>query len=177
MSDETKQGEAQTPSTTEQAELKQETVSSEQSDYESKLKEAEARIAKLTEERDNYRTGNNKWRKIAKEREDSTYVGEDSEALDEDKVKAIVQETLMSSQIAQAIAEKETLIKQMAKELSEAKIALKNKPSNLNTASGSNQEKSEVKIEFFTKEQLEDLKTKGIDPNKVIENLRRIQGK
>ena len=175
--EESKKDEVQTSLKTEQTELKPESVSSEQTDYDSKLKESEARIAKLTEERDNYRTGNNKWRKIAKEREDQSYVGENPETLDEDKVKAIVQETLMSSQIAQAVAEKENLIRQMSKELSEAKIALKNKPSDLNTASGSNQEKPEVKTEFFTKEQLEDLKAKGIDPNKVIENLRKVQGK
>ena len=177
--EQSKQGEATTPSTNEQPELKPEIASSEQSEYETLLKEAEAKIVKLTSERDNYRTGNNKWRKIAKENQG--YVDETSDSLNEDKIGELVdikvKEALMSSQIAQAVAEKDNLIGKMTRELSEAKIALKNRPPASNTGSGANQDKPEVKTDFFTKDQLEELKNKGIDPNKVIENLRKVQGK
>lgn len=62
----------------------------------------------------------------------------------------------------------------MAKENSELKIALKNQPGSP-TGSGTNQDKLEVKTEFFTKEQLEELKVRGVDPQKVIENYRKIK--
>jgi hypothetical protein len=170
--EEIKQDEAQT-SKNEQEELKA-PVSSEQENYESVLQEKDSKISKLQSDLENYRKGMLKYKGMVREQEEPTSNFETfSQDEIDNRIEEKVKEVLLSSQIAQAVEEKNELIKKMARELSETKIALKNKPTSTSTASGTNQDKPEVRVDYFTPEQLAELKKKGVDPNKVLENMRK----
>ena len=149
-------------------------VASEQSDYEKILAEKDAKIAKLSSDNENYKKGIKKWQRLAKEEdsyvEQSPLENEELQSLIDQKVK----EAISASQLAEAVKERDEFISKMAKENSELKVALKNRPGSP-TGSGTNTEKPEVKTEFFTKEQLDELKARGVDPQKVIENYRKIK--
>lgn len=161
---------------TPQEELKKESEGSEQTDYEKLIAEQNAKILKLEEVNSNLTKGINKWKKVSK--------GEtldEPEPLDNEKLESLIDQKvaqkLAESQLSEAIANRDNLISKMTRELQEAKIALKNRPTDSPTGTGTNTEKPEVKIDFFTKEQLEELKQRGVDPQKVIENYRKIQDK
>lgn len=143
-------------------------------DYQKQIEDKNALIAKLTEERDSYKQGTQKWQNIARQR------GINPEDFPEDEkisilVEQKVQEQLKSSQITQQIAERDALITKLNTELSEAKIALKNRPPEP-TATGTNDDKPEVKEVVWTEEQLAYFKKRSLDPKKVSENLRTLQG-
>jgi hypothetical protein len=153
------------------AELKP--VGSEQTDYEKIVAEQNAKIEKLTQERDNYRQGVKKWQKKAQETttfEPNLPENEELDALIDQKVS----EKFATSQLSQAVKERDETLAKMARENAELKIALKNRP-NSPTSSGTNNDKPEVNTSFFTKEQLEELKARGLDPKKVEENYRKIK--
>ena len=159
---------------TPQEELKKTSEGSEQTDYEKLIAEQNAKIAKLEENNSNLTRGINKWKKAAKG--DESYEPEplDNEKL-EDLIDQKVAQKLAESQLSQAVAERDSLITKMARDLQEAKIALKNRPTDSPTAGGTNEDKPEVQTNFFTKEQLAELKARGVDPQKVIENYRKIK--
>lgn len=143
-------------------------------DYQKQIEEKNALIAKITEDRDSYKQGVKKWQDIARGR------GINPEDFPEEEKIAVmveqkVQEHLKSSQITDLIKERDALIAKQALELSEARLALKNRPPQP-TADANQDKGTEVKTDFFTKEQLDDLKKRGVDPQKVIENMRRQQG-
>ena len=131
------------------------------------LATANAKIARLTQERDNYRQMGIKYKRAQKD-------GEQPD--DEERIRQIAREEFMNTQIAQADAEKDAIIVRMAKENSELKIAIKNR-SQILTAGGSSQgAPEEEKKTPWTKEQLDDLKKMElelgvkIDPAKAYEN-------
>ena len=136
-------------------------------DYEAELQKKDAEIAKVREEKENYRKGMLKAKGKLPE-EDNL-----EEDLD-DKVSRIVAEKLLNTKEAQAQAEKDVLVRAQAKKLTELTLALKNRAQITDTSSqGSNQDKPEVKVDsFFSKEQLADFKSKGWSDAK-IESLKQ----
>lgn len=146
---------------------------SEQTDYEKLIADQNAKIAKLEENNSNLTKGISKWKKAAKSDDDYA-----PEPLEDDRLEELidkkVNQKLAESQLAQAVSERDNMLSNMARELREAKLALKNHP-NSPTGSGISDNKPEVKTGFFTKEQLDELKAKGLDPAKVEENYRKIR--
>lgn len=131
--------------------------------------EKDAVIAKLTQERDNYRT-------VALARKgklpaDSELLGEDFEEL----VKAKVQETLANTEISRIETEKKAETAKILKENAELRLALKNRPmSGIGSDAGTS---SEVKDNVFSPAQIEVLKQRALrikaDPDKFIENAKK----
>lgn len=138
------------------------------------IAERDAEIAKLTEERDNYR--NVALKRLGKLPDDSAFLGEDGKEINlliEEKVKA----ALLDKEIASVQAEKEAKIKQLARENAELKLALKNRPSQgIGSGDGGNSA-VEVKDNIFTPEQIEVLKQKAerlkVDPERFIQNAKK----
>ena len=149
----------------------------EEVDYSKMLVEKDEKISKLTKERDDFHKGMTLWQNRAR---DNQGISTADTETDDEKIARIAEqkakEILLASELAKANAEKDDLIKRMATENSELKLALKNKPTTV-TSQGSNQDKPEVNKEFFSKEQLEELKRRfpNADPNRVIENMRKLE--
>lgn len=135
-------------------------------DYLADLKAKDERIAKLQQERDNYKSGMLKYKKQSDKPEEPT---------DEDRFRQIAREEMLNSQLGQAYAEKDALAQKMAKELSEAKVALANKSQISNIPGGSSQPNDVINVEKLTAEQKADLeksaKKIGADPKKYIERF------
>ena len=167
MVDETKKEDTQTSLKTE--------ASEEPIDYKKLLDEKDQEIAKISSDKENYRKGLLSIKRKLKNQEVQPEDDGEGETpiSNEESIRTIIREELLSSQIDKAKAEKDALISKMAKELSEAKLALKNRPTSSTTAAGSNQDKLEVEQKFFSEEQLAELKAKGLDPAKVIENMKK----
>ncbi len=135
-------------------------------DYLADLKAKDEKIAKLQQERDNYKNGMLKYKKQTDKEEELT---------DEDRFRQIAREELLNSDLARANADKEDLVKKMAKELSEAKIALANKSQISNIPGGGSQPQDIVSVDKLTPEQKADLEEQarliGADPKKFIDNF------
>ncbi len=113
-------------------------------------------IAKLKEERDNYKEVALK--RLGKLPADSKFLGEEGkeiESIIEEKVKA----SLLDKEIARKEQEKQSEITRLAKENSELRLALKNRPSA--GIGGGGGENLEVKDNVFSEQQLSDLKKRA----------------
>ena len=131
-----------------------------------RIKELEVENAKAIEEKENYRKGMLSAKGKLKELKDQGYdVGDEKPELNEDSIVAKVVE-----QLKPLVAPKQDDLKTKVSELA---TALRNRSQVNNSASGTSTEGQEVKKEFFTPEQLEDLKSRGLDPKKVEENIRK----
>lgn len=146
----------------------------EEKDFTIQLAEKDANIAKLTKEKDDFKKGMDLWRARAKENREAGTPMSDIEI--EELAERKAREAVLNSELGVAVKEKDDLITTMGHTISELKNALKNKPGPSIAAGGSAGDE-EVKSEFFTKEQLDDLKSRGIDPNKVIANLKNASTK
>lgn len=132
------------------------------------IAEKDAQIAKLTEERDNYKT-------VALARKgklpaDNELLGEDFDEM----LKAKVQEALVDTEINRMTNERNAETAKIIRENVELKLALKNRPgSGLGSDSGAS---GEVKDNVFSTQQLESLKQTAIrlktDPEKYIEKAK-----
>jgi hypothetical protein len=122
-------------------------------DFEALLAEKDAKIAKLSEERENYRLGMLK----AKGKLPTDGTAPTPEGLDE-MIKAKVQEELAESNLFQAQREKDSVIAQMAKDLKEAKVALASRGQVSSSPSGTSQDTKDVKTQFFADEQLPEIR-------------------
>lgn len=144
---------------------KTETSQTEEVDYEAMLNEKDVELAKLREEKENYRKGLLKAKGKLPEDDDKSSNDED------DKFRRIVREEMLTSREAQIQSEKDALIIASAKKVKELTLALKNRQQITNTsAPGSNQEKGEVKTDnFFSSEQINSLKAKGWSDKKIEE--------
>lgn len=133
------------------------------------LLEKDAEIARLTEERDNYKAVALK--RKGKLAEDDEFFAK--EGL-EDFIKDKVIETLADKEVARAQAEKEAELKRIIKENSELRLALKNKPET--SSGGDSGSNIEVKDSVFTNEQLVALRKRAeilkADPEKFIQNAK-----
>lgn len=137
-------------------------------DYEAELAKANDKIVKLGQEKENYRKGMLKAKgKLPDEDDNSSNDGEDIDS----KVKRIVQEQLLDTKEAQALADRDNLVKDLAKRNKELTLALKNRGQVTSTSGqGSNQDRPEGKIDnVLSNEQLTSLKAKGWDEKKIEE--------
>jgi hypothetical protein len=120
-------------------------------DYEAKLRAKDEEIAKISQEKENYKRAALKAKgKLPEEEED----------LDE-KMRRIAQETYLATQEAKALAEKDEMIRKMARDLSEAKLALKNRTQLTPTGGTAGPENEpEKKDNILSEAQLKELKAK-----------------
>lgn len=168
MSTETNAVEIQTEAAAPQSQEEQTVTTVPEVDYEAELVKANDKIAKLDEEKENYRKGMLKAKgKIPDEDDNSS---NDTESLDA-KIDRKVQERMLATKEAQALSEKENLVSKITKENKELKLALKNRGQITSTSGqGSNQDKPEAKTDkIFSTDQLNALKAKGWDDKKIEE--------
>lgn len=129
----------------------------------------DAEIARLAEERDNYRRAALKAKGKYREESEDVEDPEDIDALVERKVT----EKLYDARLAQAAKEKEDLIQRTMRENTELRNALKNTPGRP-TSSGSSQDKGGAPASttgYWTPEQEADLIKRGLDPKSVLQNM------
>lgn len=139
-------------------------------DDEIALKDKE--IARLTEERDNYKVVALK--RLGKLPADSEFLGENGEDIQsilEEKIKV----ALLDRDINRQEKEKEDVYKKTLRENSELRLALKNRPNG--SIGGDSGASSEVKDNVFSPEQIVVLKQKAerlkLDPDKFVENAKK----
>ena len=132
-------------------------------DYEVELQKKDAEIAKIKEDKENYRKGMLKAKGKLPE-EDNL----EEESLD-DKVSRLVKEQILSTREAQVQAEKDAFVTSMVKKNKELTLALKNRAQVTDmSAQGSNQDKPVIASNsFFSKEQIESFKAKGWSDAKI----------
>ncbi len=134
-------------------------------DYEAKLQAKDAEIAEIRVEKDNYRKGLLKAKGKLPDEDDISSNDEDIDA----KIDRKVQERLLATKEAQALAEKEALVKDLAKKNKELTLALKNRGQiSSGTGQGSNQDQPESRVDkVLSNDQLNALKAKGWDDKKI----------
>ncbi len=135
-------------------------------DYEALLAEKDAEIAKVQQEKDNYRKGLLKAKgKIPEDYQSDADGSEDMETLIDRKV----QEKFLSTKESQIQAEKDAIQKASLKRIKELETALKNRGQiTSSSGEGSNQDKPEGKKDnYFSNEQINALKAKGYDDKKI----------
>lgn len=151
------------------------TQSTTEVDYEALLTAKDEEIAKIAEERENYKKGLLKAKGKLPDEDDNSSNDEDIDS----KVKRLVQEQLLATREAQIQAEKEALIKEQAKKLKELTLALRNREQVTNVSGpGSNQDIPEGKVDsILSNDQLRSLKARGWDDKKIEqfkENLKKV---
>lgn len=141
------------------------TLKAEEVDFESVLLKKDAEISEIRKEKENYRRAYLKRAKTDELPEDDLSSGESLDT----KIDRAVQEKLLASKEAQAVAEKDALISSMAKRNKELTLALKNRTQiNDGTGTGSNQEMPESrKDNILSDDQIKDLKSRGWDDKKI----------
>ena len=148
---------------------------SETPDYEAMLKAKDDKIAILARDRDNYRAGMLKYKK-GQESEES-----EQDTSEEGRIKQMIREEMLNSEIGKEQAEKDAIIMTIAKENKELKIAMANKAQMSTLPGGSSQPQDEIKGNELTEEQKAyfDNLSKAIgvkvDPKKFLENWNRIK--
>ena len=135
-------------------------------DYEVELQKKDAEIAKVREEKENYRKGMLKAKgKLPDEDDNSSNEDEDLDS----KIDRKVQERLLATREATILSEKEALVSSLAKKNKELSLALKNR-GQISTSSGqgSNEDRPEVKTDdYFSADQVNALKAKGWSDEKI----------
>lgn len=146
-----------------------ETVSDKDFDYLAALAEKDKELAKVNEEKENYKKG----LLIAKGKreDDGSYVEPDDDA--DARVRRIVQEENLKRDETRIIKEKEAIITQLAKERNELKTALGNRSQIGSTAQGGGSGGPQVQDSTFSPEQIAQLKARGLDPEKVKATMRK----
>ena len=136
------------------------------------LKERDEKIAKLTEEKDNYK--HVALKRLGKLPGDSEFVA-GADANTGLTVEETVRKALLDQEIAKVIADKEEIARKAIKENGELRLALKNRPQS--SIGGEGGTIVEVKDTVFTAEQLDTLTKKAIalkaDPVKFIEKAKQ----
>ncbi len=144
-------------------------------DYEAVLASKDAELAKVREEKENYRKGLLKAKgKLPEEHQMDSGEPEELDALIDRKVS----ERMLSTKEAQLQAEKDQALKAVLKRNKELETALKNRGQiTSSSGEGSNQEKPEGKKDnYFSNDQLNALRAKGYD-DKKIEELKKNMSK
>jgi hypothetical protein len=135
--------------------------------------EKDAKIAKLEEERDNYKAVALK--RLGKLPNDGEFLSGDDDEKKEMSVAEQIRLALLDKEIESEKKAKEDELKRIIKENGELKLALKNRPdTSLGGDSGS---VVEVKDNVFTADQINEMKKRAtrlhLDPDKYIENAKR----
>lgn len=141
-------------------------------DYEALLREKEEQLAKISQERENYKQG--LLRAKGKASEEDLFA---DEVVQEDKLRAIVREELLSTESAKIAKEREELLNKVLRENKELKHAFKAKAqvATAPISAGTNLDRPEANTQFWTEEQLAVMKSRGIDPDKAKENYLKIK--
>ena len=136
----------------------------ETTDYAAILAEKEAELAKVQEEKENYRKGLLKAKgKIIDDYQPDT----DTESEDE-RIARIVDERLLSTKEAQISLERQAALDAVIKRNKELELALKNRSQIQSTSGGSNEDKPEIKTDnFFSEAQIKFFKDKGWSDEKI----------
>ncbi len=135
-------------------------------DYEAELAKKDAELKQIQGEKENYRKAYLKKAKGQPEEDDNSSNDENIDS----KVKRLVQEELLQTREAQAIAEKDALVLASAKKIKELTLALKNRGQISGTGQGSNQDRPEGRTDnVLSNEQLSALKARGFDDKKIEE--------
>jgi hypothetical protein len=141
-----------------------------------KIPEILSENEKLKSDNENYKTGMLSYKNQLKKLKDDGYdIEDEDEKVSVENIAAKVLE-----QIKPLIQPQQAVQSDLAKQVSELAIALKNKSQvTVSTAAGGgNVETGEQpKREFFSEQQLSDLKKRGLDPEKVKENILRYKEK
>lgn len=157
---------------TQQQEVKKEETgaSAVQIDYAAELAKKDAELAKLAIERDNYKNG----LLAAKGKLPEQQVVEnqpDIEALIDQKVS----EKLYSEKEKQIQAEKNALLEDALKKVSELSTALANKQGITTSAGGTSSDNSQPQNQFFSPDQIRDLKARGWDDAKIAKAAEKMK--
>ncbi len=144
-------------------------------DHEAIIAQKDAELAKVRQERENYRRGMLKAK--GKLPEDPQSDTDDLEDPDE-RTRRIVQETMLSTKEVQLQAEKDATYAAVLKRNKELETALKNRGQITSTSGdGANQDKPEGKTDnYFSNDQIAALRAKGYDDAK-IETLKKNMAK
>ena len=133
------------------------------------IAEKDAEIARLREERENYKTVALK--RLGKLDGDAEFMDKESGLTVEEQIK----QALLERELAQAEKDKDAEIARIKKENAELRLAAKNQPSQ--PIGGSTGGTTETKDNVFTEDQLADLRKRALrlnaDPEKFIENAKR----
>lgn len=134
------------------------------------LSEANARIAQLATERDNYKKGMLKAKgKISDDEDDED--APDMREIARQEALAVLADT----DYVKATTERDTIITKIAKENAELRLAIQNKPGT-GTGGGSNQDTQKVKDNVLSEDQERDLRARGWD-DKKIEHFKSLASK
>lgn len=145
-------------------------------DYEALLAAKDAEIAKVQEEKDNYRKGLLKAKGKLPD-SDQSDAGEDEDI--DARIDRRVNERLLETREAQLTLEKDQALKAVLKRNRELETALKNRGQvSTTSADGSNQDRPEGKKDsYFSNDQLSALRAKGYDDRKIAtlkENMSKV---
>ena len=145
-----------------------------QTDLEKALAEKDAELAKIAQERDNYKLGLLKAKGKILEEEPL----EKSELTVAELVAQEVKNQLFSTKENQLQAEKDSILQQALKENKELKVALQNKQGISTAPSGSSSDNSTASSNYFSSEQITELKARGFDDKKIQrlqENMKKFK--
>ncbi len=130
-------------------------------------------LAKVKLEKENYRKGLLKAKgKIP----DVEVTDDDTTETQEEMTRRIVREEQLAGQEAQLSAEKDAALAAIIKQNQELRLAMKSQNAVGSGGVSGNQAKNEIKVttDFFSAEQLADLKKRNLDPEKVKANLLKL---
>lgn len=143
------------------------TVTTPEVDYEAIIQAKDAELAKVAEERENYKKG---LLKAKGKLPVDDYPVDDIDETENERISRIVDQRLLQTKEAQIQAEKDLAYANIIKRNKELEIALKNRQQISATSTGSNSDKSQADVKtetFFSPEQIQALKAKGYDDKKI----------
>jgi len=127
--------------------------------------------ARMMEERDNYKKGMLSAKAKLKGRAED-FEEEEPETSEEDRIAAIARKVYLETESARLEKKKEEAIQKLLRENKELKLREQSR-SQLSSAPGSSApDKPESNPSPWSKEQLAELKRRGVDPTKVFENFK-----
>ena len=141
-------------------------------DYETELARKDAELLQIRKEKDNYKKAYLKEAGALPDEENDTPPADWKE-----QARRIAREEYLSTKEAELQSQKDALVTASAKKIKELTLALRNRSQVTSTSGqGSNEDKPEVKIEYFSSEQIAALKARGFD-DKKLEELKKNMAK
>lgn len=133
-------------------------------EMQSRYEALEAEKVRLEAEKNNYRKGMLK----AKGKADDDYAEPEE---DDERIRRIMREELLNSDAARVQTQQQELIKSLLNKNKEMATALRNKAQMTPSGGSSADDGKPSKDNFWSPEQLADLKARGLDPEKVKANM------
>lgn len=141
-------------------------------DLAAQLAAKDLELKKLAEERDNYKTGLLKAKGKIPDDEPS---GDDQQLSVDEKIQKAVHDALFSEQERKLMAEKDAILQQALKENKELKTALGNKQGISTVPDGGSADNKTTTPQYFSDEQIRDLKARGWDDAKIKKAAENMQ--